>query len=237
MPLTLEELQEIQMDAIADDIPIELERMKLWSEDEARYYFENGGEEMPKKEAWTPPPPAAKMARADDAVMKKWFPKYKKVASGAPTFRIICFHFAGGAESVWTGRAASLKNFCDEKGGELLACELPGRQLRMKEPRETSVQPYAEALYPIIAPLFQDGTPYVLIGHSVGTWLMYELLRLLLERGVPMPKQLVISCFPGPNIPVGERPWKPCRGMNDADFQVEAREWDVNEVVFQARER
>ena len=47
MSLTLTELEAIQAEALADDVPIELERMAIWSEDEARAYFESGGELMP----------------------------------------------------------------------------------------------------------------------------------------------------------------------------------------------
>lgn len=46
--LTYEELKAIQLDAMADDVPIELERMQRWTEDEARSYFESGGEDEPQ---------------------------------------------------------------------------------------------------------------------------------------------------------------------------------------------
>ena len=47
MVLTLEQLQELQQEAMADDVSIEFERMKLWSPDEARTYFESGGTDAP----------------------------------------------------------------------------------------------------------------------------------------------------------------------------------------------
>lgn len=46
--LTFEELKAIQLDAMADDVPIVPERMCRWTEDEARAYFESGGEEEPQ---------------------------------------------------------------------------------------------------------------------------------------------------------------------------------------------
>jgi len=32
-----------------------------------------------------------------------------------------------------------------------------------------------------------DGVPYCVIGHSVGTWIAYEMLALAREQGLPMP--------------------------------------------------
>ena len=47
MRLTLERLVELQADAMADDIPINYERMSLWTEGEVTAYFESGGQEEP----------------------------------------------------------------------------------------------------------------------------------------------------------------------------------------------
>lgn len=45
--LTLEQLQEIQEEYLADDIAIDLERMSLWTSEQAAAYFESGGEDEP----------------------------------------------------------------------------------------------------------------------------------------------------------------------------------------------
>ena len=50
MPLTLEELQSIQADAMADDIEIDFAKMSLWTAEQATTFFETGKE---------PPPPFA----------------------------------------------------------------------------------------------------------------------------------------------------------------------------------
>ena len=44
-PLTLEDLQEIQSDAMADDIEIDFAKMSLWTREQAVAFFESGGEE------------------------------------------------------------------------------------------------------------------------------------------------------------------------------------------------
>eukprot|EP00966_Prymnesium_polylepis_P062589 1452554-Prymnesium_polylepis.1 len=55
MPLTLAQLEAIQSDHLADDVAIDLERMAIWSEEQAAAYFESGGTVEP---AATPSPPS-----------------------------------------------------------------------------------------------------------------------------------------------------------------------------------
>ena len=55
MPLTLAELDSIQADAMADDVEIDFEKMRLWTHEQAVVFFETGEE---------PPPPAVLARRA-----------------------------------------------------------------------------------------------------------------------------------------------------------------------------
>ena len=152
----------------------------------------------------------------------------------------MCFHNAGSSESTYTGKGLRQKEdnpfvtHCKQNGGELLACELPGRETRRNEPRERVLRPCCEALYPVLAPLLQEeSVPYVVVGHSMGTWMSYEFIRLMAERGIPLPRLWVVSGFPAPSIAEKERPWNRNEPMDDAAFMEEARGWNVNEVVFQ----
>ena len=143
MPLTLEELEDIQADCLADDVDIVFEKMSLWDETTVREYFENGGQ-LPGVDTQPPGAAGPMLPPVSEAELKRWFPKWKKVE--APRFRIICFHNAGSSESVWTGRGlrTTVDNpfvlHCRERGGELLALELPGREGRRAERRETELQ-------------------------------------------------------------------------------------------------
>ena len=143
MPLTLEELEDIQADCLADDVDIVFEKMSLWDETTVREYFENGGQ-LPGVDTQPPGAAGPMLPPVPEAELKRWFPKWKKVE--APRFRIICFHNAGSSESVWTGRGlrTTVDNpfvlHCRERGGELLALELPGREGRRAERRETELQ-------------------------------------------------------------------------------------------------
>ena len=57
MPLTLAELEEIQADAMADDIDIDLATMSLWTREKAIKFFEGGGIE---EKTFTPLPKLSK---------------------------------------------------------------------------------------------------------------------------------------------------------------------------------
>jgi len=183
-----------------------------------------------------PGPPAAPLEKCSPEEFKKWFPKYKPAASCK--FRIVCFHNAGSAESNYTGRGMRMPNdnpfvvCCAEKGGELLACELPGREARRKEKGFVSLKPAAEALFPVLAPILQEPIPYVVVGHSMGTWMLFDFVKLLMEKGIPLPQQIVVSSFPAPHIPADQRPWRVNKGMDDEAFKDECRTWNVNEIVF-----
>ena len=241
MPLSLSEIEDIRDECLADDLDIDFERMSLWSADEARVYFESGGEVEPPSQSSTPlpsPDNAPKLPAPSEEQLKSWFPKRQK-RDGAPKFRLVCFHNAGSAESIYTGRGMRQSQdnpfvkHCAAAGGELLCPELPGREARRKDARSTSLRPYAEALFPVLAPLLQDGVPYAMVGHSMGTWMLFETLRLLMERGIPLPAQIVVSSFPAADIAPADRPWRKSRGMGEDAFKDECRTWDINEVIFQ----
>jgi surfactin synthase thioesterase subunit len=240
---------QVQANAMADDIDIVFDKMTMWSKEEAMAYFESGGTTVPVATP-TPPPPAPsslppappphpKMPKSSDEAFKAWFPVAGRHPASNPKFRIVCFHNAGSAESVYTGRGLRVPTdnafvkHCAAHGGELLACQLPGRELRRQEPRQRTLRPYCEALFPVLAPLLQEEVPYVIVGHSMGTWMSYEWIKLCAERGIPLPAMWIVSGFPAPDIPEAERPWNKNEKMDEATFQEECRGWNVNEIVFE----
>ena len=58
------------------------------------------------------------------------------------------------------------------------------------------------------ARLLCDGVPFCVVGHSLGTWLAFEVASLLRERALPLPRAAFLSAFPAPDIPESDRPWK-----------------------------
>ena len=241
------------IEILADDEPDVPEppeyAYKLWSEEQIRGYFESMGiaDGLPTPEAAAPagPPPLtpaeihAKFPVPDPELFKKWFPglQRSKTECAAPKMRLICWTNAGNEENLYTNegagarRVANLLEFCRANQVEILAPQLPGRGMRRGDPFITKTQDVAKAVLPLLAPKIAD-VPYCVVGHSVGTWNSFEMLSLFREQGLPMPKKCFFSNFPGPQVPVADRPWKPCRGMEKDAFREESLGWDVNEIVF-----
>ena len=65
-----------------------------------------------------------------------------------------------------------------------------------------SPQDAARALLPILGSRLID-VPYIIVGHSVGTWLAYEFVRAAQDAGLPAPAKAFLSNFPVPDLPVG----------------------------------
>ena len=129
--------------------------------------------------------------------------------------------------------SSPLLEWCRDNKVECLAPQYPGRAMRLKEPRITSAKGMAQALFPVLSPSLCDPSiPWILIAHSVGTWIAYEFLVLCRERGVPMPRQAFISAMPCPDIPFDARPWRQQKNLNEEEFKDECREWDISDIVF-----
>lgn len=202
-----------------------------WTEDEIRMYFKTG--EGPVVHARIPP--------ADEATFRKWFPGLEpsKTACGADArMRVLCFPNAGNAEDMYSGEGTGVRRapsplleWCRANHAECLAVQPPGRAMRLHEPCAASCQDLAAALLPVVASKLYD-TPYVIVAHSVGTWVAYEFMRLCAVRGLPQPRRAFLSAMASPDIPVDRRPWRQQRTLDEPQFKEECRGWDVNELVF-----
>ncbi len=146
---------------------------------------------------------------------------YKPLADGKQArLRILCFPSAGSAENIYTGLAVREKQrtpnklmaWAAEADAEVLAVQYPGREQRRNEPFIKTCQAMAAALLPVVQPKLQEeDVPYVIVAHSCGNWIAYELLRLLRAKGLALPKMLFVSCMASPDIAasakVGELGW------------------------------
>ncbi len=114
------------------------------------------------------------------------------------------------------------------------ACTITGRENRRGEPFVKTCQAMAAALLPVVQAKVEEAeeVPFVLVSHSCGNWIAYELLRLLRAHALPMPKAFFVSCMASPDIAAAAKPWKPNREMGTAQLQAECKLWDVNEAVF-----
>ena len=89
----------------------------------------------------------------------------------------------------------------------------------------------ATAILTVIASKLYD-IPWVLVAHSVGTWVGYEFVKQCKRAGVPAPKAVFFSAMPSPRTPVADHPWRINRKLSEEQFKEECRGWDIAEVVF-----
>lgn len=123
-----------------------------------------------------------------------------------PNVRIIGFPHAGGwpsAFSPWTGLLPP--------GAELLVGQLPGRGARLYEEPARSVDVIVDALVDQITA--RSDCPYVLVGHSFGSVIAFELARRLQRSGYALPELVVVSACQAPHVP---RPAPHVHHMDDA---------------------
>lgn len=156
-------------------------------------------------------------------------PKYKVL--GGPVedckFRIVAFHNAGSTESIYTGPGTTLFKWIKEcKQVEILAVDYPGRDKIMKMPKHTTQDTLCPLLLAVLYNKLNDGIPYVVWGHSVGTWVAFEFLLLARKCGLPMPKAAFLNAFPAPHMPVSMRPWGRSKLMKTDGIKKELMDWD-----------
>ncbi|UII23300.1 type I polyketide synthase [Fulvivirga ligni] len=105
------------------------------------------------------------------------------------SFRMICFHDAGGSSSLYDMWETML-----DADIELIILELPGRG------KQLSAKPFQDikfATNKILKDLKNHlDKPYFLFGHSMGGLIAFELLRLIRTNNLRQPQQLFISSTP-----------------------------------------
>ncbi|WP_294913350.1 thioesterase II family protein [uncultured Gilliamella sp.] len=108
--------------------------------------------------------------------------------------RFICLPHAGGCASFFKRWPITLPSSI-----ELVAIQYPGREERLAEPLINNMD---ELINGLIAALIQQrllDKPYLLFGHSMGGYVVYELCLALRARNLPNPYQLVISASEAPS--------------------------------------
>lgn len=109
--------------------------------------------------------------------------------------RLYCLPFAGGAASAY-------RSWGDLMGAdvEVTAVQLPGREMRLREPPFDRVEPLVTAVADVLEGV-GDRRPYAVFGHSMGALIGFELVRELRRRGRPLPVALVASGRNAPHLP------------------------------------
>jgi len=125
----------------------------------------------------------------------------------APRCRLVCFAHSGGSARSFAEWPASLP-----PEWELWAAELPGHGTRRAEPLPRQVGDVAPQLARAIEPLLDR--PTILLGHSLGAILAFEVARAL-EHHAPRPRLVVLSARPAPDA---ARPGELLHVLDDATF-------------------
>lgn len=85
--------------------------------------------------------------------------------------------------------------------------ELPGHGMRMNEKLEDSIMGNVMDIFSHIKPEL-DGTPFIFFGHSMGTLIEYEVIKLIEERKGMKPIHAFFSGRYTPDVFTGEEHYK-----------------------------
>lgn len=126
-----------------------------------------------------------------------WVPRLRPNPRAA--LRLFCFPYAGGGAVAYRTWGDALP-----RSVEVCPVQLPGREMRIKEPAYSDVFLLVDALAPAIAPLLDK--PFALFGHSMGSLVAFELTRKLRRDYNLLPERLFASARVAPSAPLKHRP-------------------------------
>lgn len=113
----------------------------------------------------------------------------------AARLRLFCFPYAGGGASLFSPWARELPAEV-----ELVAVQPPGREGRLMEKPIGDLNEMATAMQRELAPWMDR--PFAFFGHSNGGLMAFELTRRLRRAGRPLPRLLITSGRPAPQLPL-----------------------------------
>lgn len=106
--------------------------------------------------------------------------------------KLCCLPYAGGSATMYYRLSARLLPVAD-----IFPLELPGRGMRFDERPLSSIQEMAaDAARQIIASVRGE---YALLGYSMGGWVAYEALRVLVAENRP-PRQVLLCASDPPTV-------------------------------------
>lgn len=118
----------------------------------------------------------------------------------AAEVRLFCFHYAGGAASVFRRWPEELPDVVDP-----VAVQLPGRENRFDEPPFDRMTPLVDTLLAVLRPHLD--LPFAFFGCSMGARVAFGLSHALLAAGGPLPEALFVAASPGPSLPIRVPGW------------------------------
>jgi surfactin synthase thioesterase subunit len=109
--------------------------------------------------------------------------------------RLYCFPWSGAGASAYRSHAEAIPAEI-----EMVGIQFPGRGTRRAEPSRTELQPLATQIAEAIrADLDASPSRYAVLGHSYGSLLAYESIRLLQTAGL-FPELAIMSGSRAPSV-------------------------------------
>lgn len=126
----------------------------------------------------------------------KWLRRFSSTADART--RLVCFHYAGGSASMF--RDWRLDDV------DVVAVQLPGRDVRLAERPYRHMDPLVQDLLPVLAPLLDR--PFACYGSSMGARVALATTHALRAAGLPMPKKLFVASSSAPSLHRPVRGWQ-----------------------------
>jgi medium-chain acyl-[acyl-carrier-protein] hydrolase len=108
--------------------------------------------------------------------------------------RMVCFPHAGAGGSAYRRWPAALPDWL-----EVAVVSLPGREARIGEPAISDLRDLLPRLLDGLGDRLGEH-PFVLLGHSMGALIGFELAGALAARGGPLPRAVVVSGRRAPHL-------------------------------------
>lgn len=123
--------------------------------------------------------------------------------------KLFCIAYAGGSAAAY-----SLWNKCLSSDIELIPIELAGRGKRASESFYKTLEEAADDVYSILIKNI-EGSDYALYGHSMGSWIAFEVLERLKRNHDKQPVTVFFSANTPPHLEPDE---EKISDLNDDDF-------------------
>jgi medium-chain acyl-[acyl-carrier-protein] hydrolase len=110
-----------------------------------------------------------------------------------PAVNLFCFHHMGGAASLFRGWGDALPKTID-----ICPVQLPGREGRRHEKPIDCFDLLIDTLSDSLLPYLNR--PFALFGHSMGSWIAFELVHSIRLKHGKSPEHLFVAAMPPPSM-------------------------------------
>lgn len=113
--------------------------------------------------------------------------------------RLFCLPFAGGGASIYRSWGKELAPTI-----EVCPIQIPGRENRFSETAHRDIKTLAPAIASQLQ--FYLDKPYIIYGHSMGALISFEVLRILQDKGQPLPHIAILGAHRAAHLPPKRKP-------------------------------